>query len=152
MRRHLVGFELDWLAVDAAGHIGLFSSGGYGPVPVAVVNHLGDVEEALKRLAVMPVTGECVEEPTGARFEFWIEPARRGFFGFDWGPGWEGPFTRLTVPSRPLKVADLVDRDFQTASALVQLSIEFNMATHVEASAIGDLDDGETNHDLRGSL
>ncbi len=144
MRRHLVGFELDWLPVDAAGHIGLFSSGGYGPVPLAVVNHLGDVEEALGRLAVMPVTSECVEEPAGGKFEFWIEPARRGFFGFDWGPGQEGSFTRLTVPSRPVKAADLVDRDLQTAAALVQLSIEFNTATQVEASAIGDLDGGET--------
>jgi hypothetical protein len=48
------GKELDWLATDVNGRIGLFSTGGDGPMPEAVVEHLLQVKAALDRLVVLP--------------------------------------------------------------------------------------------------
>jgi len=79
------GFELDWLAVDVNGYVALLSSGGQGPIPRLVVDHLPDVEAAIEALPLLLILGRCADSPTGrGNYGFWIEPCRRGLFGFDW--------------------------------------------------------------------
>lgn len=132
------GFELDWLAVDQRGRVGLFSTGGQGAVPVAVANNLAMVEAAILRLASLPILGDCAESPgAGGDFSFWIEPARRGIFGFDWGPVSIGPYARVTVPSRPVLISDLDDVAVREAATLVQLPLDFEMSPHIEAVDLG---------------
>ena len=132
------GVELDWLAVDIHGHIGLFSTGGLGPVPKAVVERLGEVDDALARLALLPVTGECADEPRGpGNFSFWIEPSRRGIYGFDWGPVHHGEFTQLTTPAAPITAAEISDDQIRAAAGLVWLPIAFEEARHLLPEALG---------------
>jgi hypothetical protein len=40
------GPELDWPGTDYRGHVAVFSSGGCGPAPEAVVDHLPEVAAA----------------------------------------------------------------------------------------------------------
>ena len=135
---HSLGVELDWLAVDEAGHVGLFSSGGRGPVPIAVLDHMHDVEEALQRLIALPIQGECSESPRGGgNYNFWIEPARRGLFGYDFGAVPQGPFARVAVPSVPLIVTELADFDVRKAALLVRIPIDLKYAPHVAAIDLG---------------
>jgi hypothetical protein len=132
------GLELDWLGVDRRGHIGLFSSGGYGPIPKAVADHLTEVEAALDRLNLLPVLGSCAESPQGNwDYSSWIEPARRGIFGFDWGPSRNPPYARLTVPSAPVSVNDIADPAVKAAALLVRLPIDFQETTSVDAEEMG---------------
>jgi hypothetical protein len=127
------GFEFDWLAVDSAGLMAIFSSGGHGPVPKRVVDGLAAVETAIEHLRLLPVVGMCAESPPGGgNYEFWTEPARRGLFGFDWGPVSDGPYVRLTVPSHPVRVGEVDDQAIQAAARLVVLPIDFRNVLHVE--------------------
>jgi hypothetical protein len=78
------GIELDWLAIDADDRVALFSTGGAGPMPLAVVDRLEEVGTAIERLASLPILGECAESPStdGGRlhFETWTGPCLRGLF------------------------------------------------------------------------
>lgn len=127
------GVELDWLAVDLNGHVGLFSTGGQGPVPRLVVVHLAQVEAAVRRLTELPILGPCAESPSGGgTFEFWIEPCRRGLFGFDWGPVPVGPYARFTVPSRAVQIGEIEDPRVREAAELVRLPTTFAGVTAID--------------------
>lgn len=109
-REAFEGGEFDWFAVDAAGHVGHFSTAGYGPVPLPVLDRLDRAQEdALwslgERLLGLPVIGQATGHLPG-RIDDWLELARRGLFGFDW-KHWSGPYLRAAVPSVPVGVADL---------------------------------------------
>jgi hypothetical protein len=132
------GFELDWLGIDIHGHVGLFSSGGEGPIPRAVFEHLAEVETAIEHLNVLPVLGTCAQSPRGSGdYSSWIEPARRGLFGFDWEPGTGGPYVRLTIPSCAITIEDLADPDVQKSSLLVRLPIDFYNVSSIDRDALG---------------
>jgi hypothetical protein len=132
------GIELDWLALDVDEHVGLFSTGGYGPVPRVVVERLEDVERAIGRLSLLKVVGPCADSPVGSgHYESWTEPCRRGLFGFDWGPVRTSPYSRLTVPSRPVHVRELDDALVGEAAALVRLSVDFQLATAIQVEDLG---------------
>ncbi len=132
------GLELDWLAVDHQGHVGLFLSGGYGPVPREVIDHLHEVEVAVGRVGMLPVVGACAVSPQGdGDFSDLIEPARRGFFGFDWGPVRNPPYARLTVPATPMLIDDIHDPHVRAAAALVALPVNFEETTSI-APAVGE--------------
>jgi hypothetical protein len=132
------GYELDWLGVDRRGHVGLFSSGGYGPIPKAVADNLTEVEAALDRLNILPVLEPCAESPEGdGDYSSWIEPGRRGIFGFDWGPTRNPPYARLTVPSAPVSVNDIADPALKAAALLVRLPVDFQETTSIDADEMG---------------
>jgi hypothetical protein len=116
------GIEFDWLAVDEAGCIGVFSSAGYGPVPAAVMSEAEALDDAYDRLADLPTVGACTESPQReGRYTDWIEKAARGMYGLDWQV-WNGPYERLTVPSRPIAVQDLPEdlRRLSVAGRLIR--------------------------------
>ena len=78
--------ELDWVASDAHGRSGFFSTAGRGLVHAHVAAWTDtDVEELSSRLATMPVI-------TGARYHplarlkqvEWFGVAERGFYAFEW--------------------------------------------------------------------
>jgi hypothetical protein len=131
------GRELDWLAIDVDGHIGLFSTGGQGPVPVVVVANMDDVEAAVERLPQLPIIGEVAESPTNGNYEFWADPSRRGLFGYDWGPVPMGPYARLTIPSRPIAINEVQDSLVKATAALVQLPVRFSQAAAIDVSDLG---------------
>jgi len=132
------GEELDWLAVDKLGRVGLFSTGGQGPVPRALVELLDTVDAAIKRLSLLPALGDSTEPTTETGdYSFWIEPARRGIYGYDWGPLAEGPFARIATPSRPILVDDLTDRFVRDVAELVRLPLDFSDRAYIAASELG---------------
>jgi hypothetical protein len=133
------GTELDWLAMDMDEYVGLFSTGGHGPVPAAVVANLDVVVRAVASLKDLPVRGDCASTPDRAtgNFSFWIEPCQRGLFGFDWGPVEGGPFARLTVPKAPIKAGDIAESVVREATQLVQLSIRFALAPYISHDELG---------------
>ena len=109
-RNAFEGGEFDWFAVDADGHIGHFSTAGYGPVPLPVLERLDadqtdEVWSLGERLLDLPVIGEATGHLPG-RIDDWLELARRGLFGFDW-QHWSGPYRRAATPSNPITITDL---------------------------------------------
>lgn len=127
------GFELDWLALDANDHVAIFSAAGHGPIPRIVAQHLDDVEKAIESLRSLPILGECSECPTGDDdYSFWIEPARRGIFGYDWGGTDVPPYARVTAPSRPVTIREIDEDLIRNAASLVRLPIDFSSARAVD--------------------
>lgn len=107
-REAFEGGEFDWFAVDAVGHIGHFSTAGYGPVPLSVLARLDaahDDEVWLlgERMLELPVIGQATGHLPG-RIDDWLELARRGLFGFDW-KHWSGPYLRAATPSVAVEIA-----------------------------------------------
>jgi hypothetical protein len=132
------GEELDWLAIDVHGHIGLFSTGGRGPVPKTVAAHLDAVASAVEQLNAMAVTGECADQPAGpGNFSFWVEASRRGIYGFDWGPVMEGSFAQVTTPTRPVTIGATANRAVEEAALLVKLPVAFEEARNLYVDALG---------------
>jgi hypothetical protein len=109
-REAFEGGEFDWFAVDAVGHVGHFSTAGFGPVPLPVLNRLDatrmdDVWSLGERMLELPETGAATGCLPG-RIDDWLELARRGLFGFDW-QHWSGPYRRAATPGVPIEVAAL---------------------------------------------
>src|SRR6516162_7283504 len=50
------GCEFDWLGIDRHGHVAVFSSAGYGPLPETVNERLADVDAALERADELPLS------------------------------------------------------------------------------------------------
>jgi len=73
---------------------------------------------------------------TGGDYSFWIEPARRGLFGFDWKQRTNGAYARLTIPSRTITVDDLTDTEVQRAALLVRLPVDFHHAASIDSDAM----------------
>ena len=128
------GFEFDWFAVDASGHVGHFSTAGYGPVPLPVLERLdvgkeGDLWSLGERLLVLPTIGSATGHASG-HIDDWLALARRGLYGFDW-KHWSGPYLRRATPDVPIKVEAIPD-DLQR---LVRL-VEFPRVTFAEMKSI----------------
>jgi hypothetical protein len=120
------GKQLEWLAVDLAGHVALFTSGGYGPVPFSVSAHAAQVRRA--------VLG--------------IEPLREGMFTYEWGPAASEPYVRRDAPARPVRIDALDDREVAAAALLARLPLEFGDSARLAAADLGvPLYGGATRHD-----
>ena len=42
--------RVDWLGVDQHGHVAVFISWGWGPLPVGIDQHLDEVDAAMERI------------------------------------------------------------------------------------------------------
>ncbi|SFQ78958.1 hypothetical protein [Hymenobacter arizonensis] len=81
------GFEFDWFAQDAEGNMGLFSTGGFGPVPLVVQRHFQDHDCAALGIAL----------PHAGSLDVWQDVALHGLYVFDWHPH-AGPYRKLKQP------------------------------------------------------
>ena len=103
------GIEFDWLGVDDQGHVAVFTTAGYGPVPEDVNQHLADVDAALDRVRELPVTGsagDIVQRPAGGDYSDWHAYSAKGFYAYDWQV-WHGPYQRLSSPTVPVSISQL---------------------------------------------
>ena len=120
-REDLCGLEFDWFAVDRDDHIGVFSTAGYGEIPVAVLDgHIApqDVNCETNLVKTMPVAGGWSPEGRGpGRCQEWKDLAARGVYVFDWRH-WAGPYERIILPGTPVRLA-AVPRESQDAFRLV---------------------------------
>jgi hypothetical protein len=71
-----------WLAVDAHGHVAVFTTAGVAPVPTIVLDtYERSPEDLVNR---MPVVGGYLRLPHPGGLSSWIAFAARGFFAYDW--------------------------------------------------------------------
>jgi hypothetical protein len=116
---NLFGMEFDWFAQDVTGAIGLFSTSGYGAIPVEVLRHVA----AHRALA------DTISLPHWGSLAVWDDYARMGLTVFDW-QHWDGPYkkvaTTLTIMPTPLREAIL------QIPQLPQLPVWFSEAATVK--------------------
>lgn len=100
-RSDLVGSEFDWFAQDAIGHISVFSSAGWGPVPDLVFERFEGQQLLEEHLCTLCSTTSLATIPEGPRAFL-----QKGIFYYDWHDTY-GPYRRFSVPSVPIFVSDL---------------------------------------------
>jgi len=122
------GFEHDWLGVDLQGHVAVFTTAGYGPVPMEVDQHLADVDAALDRVGQLPVIGsacDTVRRSADGDYPDWDAYSAKGFYAYDWqGQENGGPYLRLSSPAVPISVSQL-PAEIRAVAQLAEFPLKF---------------------------
>ena len=100
------GLDIFWAAIDEAGNIGVFLSGGIGPIPAAVLGRL-DLAELDDAFTALPDVSDVeIIAPTAVseRFE---TLGRKGAYVFDWTDlhrinGYLYAYEKLVVPKQSI--------------------------------------------------
>ena len=142
-----LGIEFDWLGVDRQGHVAVFTTAGYGPVPVDVNQHHVGVDAALDRVSELPVTGsagDIVRRAAGGDYSDWDAYSAKGFYAYDWQV-WDGPYQRLSSPTVPLSISQL-PADLRAVAHFVEFPVSFADAPEitVEYVDLPEPDAGQT--------
>lgn len=102
------GMEYDWLAVDAEGHVGFFSTAGGGYAPEAFLQDIDSFDSAIATLLALPPTTQalCSRELSPGLANTWKLMAERGVFAYDSDP-LGGPYHLIAAPENPVAVHGL---------------------------------------------
>jgi hypothetical protein len=132
-REDVWGIEFDWWATDQDGHIAIFCSAGYGPIPLAALEDpraTADADVAALLIDGLPSRGRWRAEGRGpGECREWVQLAERGLYVFDWAP-YHGPYDRVVVPEVALTRSGLPDVIASARALLMLPSICF---THTHA-------------------
>jgi len=133
------GAELFWFASDSSGHVGVFSTAGFGMVPKQI---LSDWEKFLRIFCYFSFERKessdgviletaLAEEPEDELAE-WLEYARKGLYAFDSPSHMTSQYERLARPNQAAFVADLPEdaRDYLRRMSLS--GVNFTEATTVD--------------------
>lgn len=123
------GSEYDWVATDSLGHLGYFTSAGFGGVPEEIVAFGERMYEVCDRVDALPFISEATLVSSRPSRSDWIEVARRGFFAFDWSYE-QRAYELIAVPEKPLLSTDLQDELVRDVAERCHLDGDFsNTAT-----------------------
>jgi len=99
----LLGYELDWLAIDKFGHVGWFCTAGGGIAPTDIVERIDIHRRAIESIETLAQTTLAAEGPAE---DEWRAAAVRGVFVFDSSFN-RDPYKRVATPREPLRIEDL---------------------------------------------
>ena len=134
------GIDWSWLASDREGHLGVFVTGGYGPIPVQALLPDYPLEEIEGQLVKLPKVSDAhlpvpMLEP--GRF---VALAERGLFVYDWSDvhrteAYIDEYELMALPYRPLTL-DLLPDDLADAARSVRfINLAFQTAWRVNVRA-----------------
>jgi len=134
------GIDTLWLASDHAGHVGVFMTGGSGPIPVQALHPGYPLDDLEAHLLDLPKASDIdlrVRVPESDRF---VALAERGFFVFDWSDVhrtelYIDEYELIALPYRPLTL-DLLPESLSDAARAVRFSaVSFTGAWRVDVRA-----------------
>ena len=139
-RSYPEGVDCAWIGVDRGGRIGVFVTGGEGPIPALALHATRiPVEEIEGRLLRLPPTtsGRLIVQLK--RPDDFMAFARRGFFAYDWSDVHRtrsegiGKYQQIAVPESPLVSAQLPS---EIAGLLegIELNVSFAQDAIVDAA------------------
>lgn len=122
--------EFDWFAVDRDGHIGHFSSAGYGAIPLVVTEHVREYIELQDHFSEMKGTYNAVLVRRDGNRQHWLNIAQQGVYSFDF-KHWDGPYVLVAKPSAPVVI-----QNFPPEMRLVIERVRFEGVCFQEIEAI----------------
>lgn len=134
------GLDCCWLASDRIGQLGVFVTGGSGPIPAQVLlptYPLDQIEETILALAKASDIDLRVRVPRSDRF---VALAERGFFVYDWSDvhrteQYIDEYELMALPYRPLTL-DLLPESLSDSARAVRFStVSFATAWRVDIRA-----------------
>ena len=132
------GLDYCWLASDRIGQLGVFVTGGSGPIPAQLLlppYPLDDLEETILEL---PKASDIdLRVPRPGRF---VALAERGFFVYDWSDvhrteQYIDEYELMALPYRPLTLDLLPESLLDTARAVRFGTVSFASAWRVDVRA-----------------
>src|SRR5574339_429083 len=93
------GFDLEWIAVDRKGRVGVFTTAGSGPIAKACLTAADVPDQIWAAIQSLPEVTECELVCSVPRPDDFIAFAKRGLFSFDWAEFQETP--QYEVQARP---------------------------------------------------
>jgi hypothetical protein len=124
----ILGLEYDWLAVDARGRVGFFSTAGGGYAPPAMLADTDAQEAAIESILARPACTPVLFAPS-LRADLkntWLLVAERGLYAYDSSPN-GGPYALIAAPEYPITV-DQLDARVARVAKRVTLRIQFAIA------------------------
>jgi hypothetical protein len=104
------GIDVSWVAVDAAGRLGVFTTAGEGPVPESALSVSAAADEVVCRL---PVLGGHELLIKYLRPDDFVAFAERGLYAYDWSDAHRprgdctGCYELVAKPVRPVSIGEL---------------------------------------------
>jgi hypothetical protein len=139
--------DLAWLAVDAVGHLAVFTTAGVAPIPSRVLDHRELAERAEELLEQLPAVGDCQMLVSLPRPDDYIGFARRGFFAYDWEDvhrteGHTRCYEILARPTVPRSAVDITG-DLRVAAVLGRLgALAFATSLAIPVGRLGPCEVG----------
>ena len=136
-----VGFEFDWLGVDQHGHVAVFISWGWGPLPVGIDQHLDEVDAGMERIQELPAIGPPSHDLYDARAcsVFYDEYATKGFYVYHWdGAGAHDEsrrYTRYIAPPALINVSRL-PTELQAVAHFAEFTVAFADAREITIGSL----------------
>ena len=133
------GYEFDWLASDANGHVAFFSTAGGGYVPAEFLQDTDAHDAAIDAIlslnastrtqfaADLPSDLKKPVLPSGLR-NTWGIMAERGLFAFDSDPN-GGPYRLVAAPEIPTSINELPSQAVKILSELKLNHIKFALVS-----------------------
>ncbi len=99
------GLDMEWVAVDRQGRMGIFTTAGCGPIPTAYLASSEVLDQLSGAVWSLPEITEHELLVSLPRPDDFIACARRGLYAFDWADVHrsEGQAKRYKVYARPKK-------------------------------------------------
>jgi hypothetical protein len=135
----ILGFEFDWLASDADGHVAFFSTAGGGYAPEEFLQDTDVHDAAIDAILASPVR-------TRARFapevhsdaqNTWKLMAERGLFAFD-SDAHGGPYRLVAAPESPIRIADLPETIGSIVGRIVLRGLSFVQSREIATRLLRD--------------
>ncbi len=76
--------DVAWVGVDRLGRLGVFTTGGQGPIPKVYLRDEGMLDRLFDAIDALPIVSEHRLFSDVPRPDDFIGFARRGLFSFDW--------------------------------------------------------------------
>lgn len=133
------GVEYDWLACDADGNVGFFSTAGGGYTPEAFLADTAIFDAAIEAIVALPATTAARFAPnlTSGHTDTWRIMAERGLFAFDSDYS-GGPCRLVAAPEIPVHVTALPAKVVQTLRRVVLHRLRLRDQAAISAETLAE--------------
>lgn len=133
------GFDIFWIASDSLQQVGMFATGGEGPIPLTALPWIHEVEQQVLMLSVVCSVELKVSYP---RPDDFVALAQRGLFSLDWTDVHKTLIQKTAMyelvcrPVRPLTV-DQLPPSLQVAALATKIIGKSLAAGCVDRASLG---------------
>lgn len=134
------GVDCCWLASDRIGELGVFATGGSGPIPAQALLPVYPLDTIEKTILGLPKASDIDLRVRGPRLASFVALAERGLFVYDWSDvhrteRYIDEYELMALPYRPFTV-DLLPESLSASARTVRFSaISFATAWRVDVRA-----------------
>jgi hypothetical protein len=134
------GVDCCWLASDRIGQLGVFMTGGSGPIPAQALLRASPLDDLEERLLALPKASDIDLRVRVSRPDRFVALAERGFFVYDWSDvhrteQYIDEYELMALPYRPLTPDLLPESLSDSARAVRFIAVSFATAWRVDVRA-----------------